>query len=157
MEKRHLTKLLTEERIWYCTLVRDYQGVMVSMKLANGNGCISCVSFWYQNVGISMIGDLERLQVISQELSVTIQQPTTLPEKTLDYITEMCPLSSHAKMNDFQGTFGVIYDNNCLLPCFHFRFTFTWDSRFTEKRELYTTATASWNVVFWTSTAIPKL
>ena len=31
MEKRHLTKLLTEERIWYCTLVRDYQGVMVSI------------------------------------------------------------------------------------------------------------------------------
>lgn len=52
---------------------------------------------------MSMIGDLQRLQDISQELSATTQQPTVLPERTTDYIKEMCPLASQSKMNDIQG------------------------------------------------------
>lgn len=62
-----------------------------------------CVLILSQNVSMSMIGDLQRLQDISQELSVTIQQPTVLPERTTDYIKEMCPLASQSKMNDIQG------------------------------------------------------
>lgn len=50
-----------------------------------------------------MIGDLQRLQDISQELSVTIQQPNVLPEKSIEYITEMCPLASKVHLNDIQG------------------------------------------------------
>lgn len=51
-----------------------------------------------------MIGDLQRLQDISQELSITTHHSQVLPEKTIDYIAEMCPLaSSHSQLNDFQG------------------------------------------------------
>ena len=50
-----------------------------------------------------MIGDIQRLQDISQELSVTIHQPTVLPEKTIEYIAEMCPLASQFKMNELQS------------------------------------------------------
>ena len=49
MEKRHLTKLLTEERIWYCTLVRDYQGVMVSVKVLIDQ-CIHGVSLSFHRM-----------------------------------------------------------------------------------------------------------
>ena len=101
MEKRHLTKLLSEERTWYCTLVRDYQGVMVSVECI----MVDVVTFVLvaQSVGTSMIGDIQRLQDISQDISVTITQSNILPEKSIEYIAEMCPLASQRNVNDFQG------------------------------------------------------
>ncbi|XP_065916035.1 uncharacterized protein [Dysidea avara] len=41
------------------------------------------------NVGMSMVGDLQRLQDISQELSVAIEWPSVLPEKSIDYLAEI--------------------------------------------------------------------
>lgn len=63
-------------------------------------------SWWCQNVGMSMVGDLQRLQDISQELAVTIHQPNVLPERTVDYIAEVCPLATQSQqpLNNFQGT-----------------------------------------------------
>lgn len=63
------------------------------------------MSRWPQNVGVSMIGDLQRLQDISQELSVTITHSNVLPEKTVEFITEMCPLATKGQSNDFQGIY----------------------------------------------------
>ena len=56
-----------------------------------------------QNVGVSMIGDLQRLQDISQELSVTTTKSNMLPEKTIEFIVEMCPLATQGQLNSLQG------------------------------------------------------
>ena len=61
-----------------------------------------------------MTGDLQRLQDISQELSVTITQSNVLPEKTVEFIAEMCPLASKGQPNDFQGIWKVI---SCTHTC----------------------------------------
>ena len=116
MEKRHLTKLLSEERTWYCTLVRDYQGVMVSI----GFIIMDAVTFVLvaQNVGTSMIGDLQRLQDISQDISVTITQSNILPEKSIEFIAEMCPLASQGNVNDFQGAIYLFLSKLC-VPCLY--------------------------------------
>ena len=50
-----------------------------------------------------MIGDLQRLTDISQELSVTTLQSSVLPEKTVEYIAEMCPLASQGQTIDLKG------------------------------------------------------
>ena len=52
-----------------------------------------------------MVGDLQRLQDISQELSVAIEWPSVLPEKSIDYLAEVCPLA--AVTSDFQGNIFV--------------------------------------------------
>ena len=80
--------------------------------------CVTHVSRCPQNVSVSMIGDLQRLQDISQELSVTITQSNVLPEKTIEYIAEMCPLASKGQLNDFQGVFRYDIYCSCMLPCF---------------------------------------
>ena len=61
-----------------------------------------------------MVGDLQRLQDISQELSVAIERPSVLPEKSIDYLAEACPLA--AVTSDFQGNIFVsIHVVICLL------------------------------------------
>ncbi|XP_065916034.1 uncharacterized protein [Dysidea avara] len=57
------------------------------------------------NVGMSMVGDLQRLQDISQELSVAIEWPSVLPEKSIDYLAEVCPLA--AVTSDFQDSLSL--------------------------------------------------
>ncbi|XP_065916053.1 uncharacterized protein [Dysidea avara] len=57
------------------------------------------------NVGMSMVGDLQRLQDISQELSVAIERPSVLPEKSIDYLAEACPLA--AVTSDFQDSLSL--------------------------------------------------
>ena len=51
---------------------------------------------------MSMVGDLQRLQDISHELSVAIERPSVLPEKSVEYLAEICPLA--ALTSDFQGS-----------------------------------------------------
>ena len=57
-----------------------------------------------------MIGDFQRFQDISQELSVSINQPSALPERTTEYIAEMCPLASSQQVyvDEFQGVDVII-------------------------------------------------
>ena len=69
-----------------------------------------------------MVGDLQRLQDISQELSHAIERPSVLPEKSMDYLAEMCPLATAT--SDFQGSYISIHTFSFVCMCF--RFSITW-------------------------------
>jgi len=71
-----------------------------------------------------MVGDLQRLQDISQELSHAIERPSVLPEKSMDYLAEVCPLATATGVQGSYIPSLCLYMFSFVYMCF--RFSITW-------------------------------
>ena len=102
-ERRNLSRVLLEERSWFCGFITAFGKVLVScaaklytassfQMLLSDAGLARPSLLDPQDIEIGMVGDLERLQVIQKDLTTTISRPSILPETTRVFVeVSTCP------------------------------------------------------------------